>query len=235
MNEIKVFNYESAAIRTVSIAGEPWWVAKDICDAIGLTNPTEAVKSVDADDLSRAEVIDTMGRKQSANIVNESGLYTLILRSEKPEAKAFKKWITSEVLPSIRKTGSYTNPKFVVPQTYPEALRLAANLAEENETMRPKALIHDRIADAKGYKTIREVAAILNIGANTLFALLRDMGILYRENTTNLPKREHIEAGRFIVIEEPFQKGSETCVYSKVLVTPKGELWLAKILEEYAA
>lgn len=107
MNELKVFEFESTRVRTVMIGDQPWVVAKDICEAMHLSNPTEAVKSVDPDDLTQTEVIDAMGRSQTANVVNESGLYTLILRSDKPEAKAFKKWVTAEVLPSIRKSGGY--------------------------------------------------------------------------------------------------------------------------------
>jgi prophage antirepressor-like protein len=87
--------------------GNPWWVAKDVCDVLGLDNVTWALKKLDEDEFSTAKVIDAMGREQETYVVNESGLYALIMTSRKPEAKAFKKWVTSEVLPSIRKTGSY--------------------------------------------------------------------------------------------------------------------------------
>lgn len=105
MNEI--LKFEGHDIRMVDQDGEPWWVVKDICDSLGLSNPSETVKRIDSDDLSQIEVIDGLGRKQKTYVVNQAGVYSLVLRSEKPEAKRFKRWITHEVLPSIRKTGSY--------------------------------------------------------------------------------------------------------------------------------
>ena len=109
-----------------------------------------------------------------------------------------------------------------------------AALLDEKRVMLPKAKVYDRIADASGTKSIQEVAAQMNIGSNTLFAVLRDKGILFREGSSNLPKREHIEAGRFIVVEEPFRVSGEDRVYSRTRVTPKGELWLAQIIEKGA-
>lgn len=101
-------------------------------------------------------------------------------------------------------------------------------LTIENETMRPKAIIHDKIANAEGLKTMAQTAAVLNIGVNTLFSILRGDGIFYYDsNGINLPYREHIEADRFRVIEEPYKRGGVDHVYSKIMVTPKGEIWLA--------
>lgn len=109
MNELKIFENEHfGQVRALEITGEPWFVAKDVCDILGLTNVTETLKRVEKDDLSTTEVIDSIGRKQRVYIINEYGLYDLIFLSRKPEAKAFKRWITHEVIPSIRKTGSYS-------------------------------------------------------------------------------------------------------------------------------
>jgi len=105
MNEVTVFRFEGTReIRTVLKDGEPWFVAKDICDILELTNPTVAIESLDDDERSKY----FLGRQGEVNIINESGLYALVFKSRKPEAKAFRKWVTSEVLPAIRKTGQYT-------------------------------------------------------------------------------------------------------------------------------
>lgn len=107
-NEVQVWNYEGAEVRTVQIDGEPWFVLADICRELEISHVKDTATRIDEDDLGQTEVIDRMGRSQKAWIINESGLYTVILRSDKPQAKPFRKWVTSVVLPSIRKTGSYS-------------------------------------------------------------------------------------------------------------------------------
>ena len=106
MHAITPFTYGDATIRTVTVGGEPWFVAKDVCDALGISNPTDALKRLDDDERARFN----LGRQGEANFVNEPGLYSLILASRKPEAKAFKRWITHEVLPAIRRDGGYISP-----------------------------------------------------------------------------------------------------------------------------
>ena len=107
-NEVQVWNYEGAEVRTVQIDGEPWFVLADICRELEISHVKDTATRIDEDDLGQTEVIDRMGRSQKAWIINESGLYAVILRSDKPQAKPFRKWVTSEVLPSIRKHGSYS-------------------------------------------------------------------------------------------------------------------------------
>lgn len=107
-NEVRVWNYEGAEVRTVQIDGEPWFVLADICRELEISHVKDTATRIDEDDIGQTEVIDRMGRSQKVWIVNESGLYTVILRSDKPQAKPFRKWVTSVVLPSIRKTGSYS-------------------------------------------------------------------------------------------------------------------------------
>lgn len=109
MNKIKIWNYDNLEIRTIEKDGEPWWVLSDVCKVLGLSNPSKVAQRLDEDERSNFE----LGRQGTAIIINESGLYSVILRSDKPEAKPFRKWVTSEVLPSIRKTGSYQ----IVPDT----------------------------------------------------------------------------------------------------------------------
>lgn len=110
MNNIQIFKYENNDVRTVELNGEPWFVLKDVCAVLGLGTVSKVADRLDADEKGMNQ-IHTPGGMQDVTVINESGLYNVILRSDKPEAKPFRKWVTSEVLPSIRKTGSYTVPK----------------------------------------------------------------------------------------------------------------------------
>lgn len=114
MDAVTVFNFNQSQVRTVIRDGEPWFVAKDVCDILELTNPTMALEFLDADErgsLRITEGTSSLGGNPNVNIISESGLYALIFKSRKPEAKAFRKWVTSEVLPTIRKTGQYVSPR----------------------------------------------------------------------------------------------------------------------------
>lgn len=110
MSNIQIFNYQSNEVRTVEMGGEPWFVLKDVCNILGISKYRDTAARLDADERGSVEV-DTLGGTQQVIAVNESGLYHVILRSDKPEAAPFRKWVTSEVLPQIRKTGSYMLPK----------------------------------------------------------------------------------------------------------------------------
>lgn len=107
MNDLQIFNYHDTPIRTVEKDGELWWVLKDVCDVLGISRARDVAARLDSDEAVLTGVIDGAGREQPTYIVNEPGLYNVILRSDKPEAKDFKRWVTHEVLPSIRRTGSY--------------------------------------------------------------------------------------------------------------------------------
>lgn len=111
MNKLKIFDYHGTEIRVTDKNGEPWWVLKDVCNVLDISHIKDTASRLDSDEVGQTEVIDSLGRKQIAWCVNESGLYNVILRSDKPEAKPFKKWVTSEVLPSIRKHGAYMTPE----------------------------------------------------------------------------------------------------------------------------
>lgn len=107
-NEVRVWNYESSEVRTVQVNGEPWFVLSDVCKVLELSTPARVAERLEKDEVSQTHTIDRMGREQKTTIINESGLYAVVLRSDKPQAKPFRKWVTSEVLPSIRKHGSYS-------------------------------------------------------------------------------------------------------------------------------
>ena len=152
MGAIIPFQFEAHAVRVqVDGAGLPWFNASDVCNALEMGNPSQAIKShVDGDDLQKLEVIDNLGRTQRANHVNESGLYALILGSTKDAAKRFKRWLTSEVLPAIRKTGSYAAPSALAALPAPTHDRVSAIL-----------LIGEAVAKVPGVKTGIAMAATL--------------------------------------------------------------------------
>ncbi|MCY8409014.1 Bro-N domain-containing protein [Bacillus haynesii] len=131
MNELqKVFNYQDQQVRTVVKDGEPWFVAKDVCDVLGITDARKSVNLLDEDERNSVPITDSLGRDQETFIINEPGLYSLILRSRKPEAKQFKRWITHEVIPTIRKTGSYQMEQ---PKTPLEVLQGTINQLVEHD------------------------------------------------------------------------------------------------------
>jgi prophage antirepressor-like protein len=137
MNELqRVFDFRGQGVRTINQNDEPWFVAKDVCEILEIKNNRDAVGRLDSDEKDAVGLTDTMGRRQVLSIVNESGLYELIFASRKPEAKLFKKWVKQEVLPSIRKTGQYSNVKVLDERrALIESLKLTADTAEKVDEM----------------------------------------------------------------------------------------------------
>lgn len=129
MNELKVFNYQDNEVRTVEVNGEPWFVLKDVCNVLGLGSAHKVADRLDEDERNQIPLTDSLGREQETTIVNESGLYNVLLRSDKPEAKPLRKWVTSEVLPSIRKTGSYAQKPLSPVEMF--AMQAQINLEQE--------------------------------------------------------------------------------------------------------
>lgn len=131
MNELVIFDYNNKEMRTVQLNGEPWFVLKDVCQVLDLGSPHKVAERLDEDEWNQIPVTDSLGRQQSTTIINESGLYAVILRSDKPEAKPFRKWVTSEVLPSIRKTGRYeARPVSEVDRLLADAQERTARVSE---------------------------------------------------------------------------------------------------------
>lgn len=167
MNEIKAFENETfGSVRTMDLEGDVWFVGKDVAEILGYTNPSKALADhVDEEDKLNNESLSSLGQR-GGWLINESGLYSLVLSSKLPTARQFKRWVTSEVLPAIRKTGEYH-----VPQTYLDALKdLVASeeekerLALENEQMKPKAEFYDAVTDSKDAIPMGEVAKVLDCG-----------------------------------------------------------------------
>lgn len=216
MNKIKVFeNPEFGSIRTVEQDGEPWLAGKDVAAALGYSNPRDAIsKHVDDEDKGVAKC-DTLGGNQNMTIINESGLYSLILSSRLPTAKKFKHWVTSEVLPSIRKTGGYISGQENMSDSelMAKALLVAQRQINQRDAriaeMQPKALFADSVAASKTSILIGELAKILkqngveNMGQNRLFEWLRSNGYLIRRKGTdyNMPTQRAMELKLFEIKE----------------------------------
>lgn len=243
MNELTIFeNEEFGKVRVVEIDNEPWFVGKDIAVILGYANTKDAISyHVDDEDKYMGSdnttpyILDDLGRKQYPTFINESGVYSLVFGSKLPKAKMFKHWVTSEVLPSIRKTGGYH-----VPKTYAEALRAYADaveakeqLALENKELKPKADFFDAVTDSKDAIDMKSVANVLNvpdIGRTNLFRFLREQKILMSDNR---PYQEYIDRGYFRVVEQKFDKGyGEIGINIKTLVFQKGVDYIRKRLNE---
>lgn len=159
MKDLVKFEFKSHEVRTVIIDGEPWFVAKDVCDVLDIQNPSDALKSLDADEritLDNPEGNPRAGNPLTFNAVSESGLYALIFKSRKPQAKAFRKWVTSEVLPQIRKTGKYEVQK--TPQTYIEALEaLIIAEKEKQKLIESNTELEIKLDEAKEWYSIKRM------------------------------------------------------------------------------
>lgn len=184
------FVFADQTIRVEMINGEPWFIAKDVCDILGIKNSRHALILLDADEKG-VILTDTPGGKQEMATVNESGLYSLIMNSRKPEAKAFRKWVTSEVLPAIRKDGGYMIAK---PEETPEELALRAltvlqATVERQKAMlavaTPKAAALDILAEKEGSYCITDAAKLLQIRPSELFDYLQAHGWIYRRMSSN--------------------------------------------------
>lgn len=226
MEELQVFNSdEFGTIRIKTIDGEPWFVAKDVADKLGYAQTSNMMKRIDEED-SKSSILDGMNMKSS--LINESGLYSAIIGSKLDSAKRFKHWVTSDVLPSIRKNGGYiANQENLTPeQIVANALIVAQNIIAQKEKqiedMRPKADFFDSVADSKTAISMNEVSKVLGIkglGRNNLFEFLRDNAILDR---WNVPYQKYIDCGWFRVIEQKYTKNGEEHISIKTLVYQKG-------------
>lgn len=234
MNTLQKFNFNGQQVRTFLISGEPHFAAADVCHVLEVGNPSQAMTRLDEDERT---LISNEGREM--NVVTESGLYSLILGSRKHEAKVFKRWVTHEVLPAIRRTGAYGAA--VVPQSLPEALRAYAAEVEAREALEakvaadaPKVLFADSVATSETTILVGDLAKILRgngvmVGANRLFAQLREDGYLIRRQGTdwNMPTQRAMELGLFKVKETAVTHSDGHVTVSKTpKVTGKGQAYL---------
>lgn len=233
MNNIQIFKYENNDVRTVEMNGEPWFVLKDVCGVLGLSNHKVTAQRLDRDEVSQTYLTDSIGRKQETTVINESGLYSVILRSDKPEAKPFRKWVTSEVLPSIRKNGGYiAGQEQMTPEELMAKALLVANktLAErdariseltvQNTIMQPKAEYFDELVDRNTLTNFRETAKELGISEKAFIRFLIDKKYIFRNQRGKLMPYANRSDGLFEVEECYNEKTNWSGI--QTLVTPKG-------------
>lgn len=248
-NEIQRFDFKGESLRALTNkAGEPWFVLKDYMSILDLGNPTETVKMFDDDEFSTTEVIDSIGRRQQAYIISEPGLYRLVMRSRKPEAKEFQRWVTHEVLPSIRKHGAYmTQQTLDKALTSPDFLiQLATKLKEEQEKVKklePKAQALDDFTNVEDKLLVRDAAKVLSnagtpIKEKQLREWMADHNWIFKSGGSWRATAEHCTAGHLVMVMS--QKhgvkddGTEFAFPPTVRITRKGLTLLHKRLGEIA-
>lgn len=239
MNELQLFNFEGNDVRTLNHDEQIWFAAPDVTKALELSNTTVAVSSLDDDERAKFN----LGRQGGTNFISEPGLYKLVGASHKPAAKRFNRWVTHEVLPSIRKHGAYMTPETIEKAIYdPDfIIKLATQLKNEqartavltadNEKMKPKALFADAVATSHTTILVGELAKLLrqngvDIGQNRLFKMLRDQGYLINRKGSdwNMPTQRSMDMKLFRVKETTIGHSDGSVSISKtVKVTGKGQ------------
>lgn len=249
MNQPQIFNFEQNEVRTILVNDEPYFVGKDVAEVLGYSNTQKAILNhVDEEDKGVTKW-DTLGGKQNMTIINESGLYSLILKSKLPSARKFKRWVTSEVLPSIRKNGAYLIDQKAYeithnPNSLADLLLQAGEQLKQKDLviqeMQPKALFSDAVRGSVNSCLIKELATILkqngiNIGQNRLFIWLRENGYLCRDGRRkNQPTQRSMDLG-IMDVREHVRTNSQGELVTKFtpLVTGKGQQYfINKFLNE---
>ena len=249
MNNLQIFNYNGNEVRTIQKDGEPWWVLKDVCGILGISKYRDTASRLDEDERGSVRV-DTPGGEQEMTVVNESGLYNVILRSDKPEAKPFRKWVTSEVLPSIRKHGAYMTPQKIEevllnPDTI---IKLATELKAEQEKRvaleskveqdKPLVAFANSVSVAKTSILVGELAKLLkqngvDMGQNRLFAWMRENGYLISRKGTdyNMPTQRSMEMELFEIKLTTISHGDgHTSISKTPKVTGKGQIYFINLV-----
>lgn len=245
--EIQTFNFENQQVRTVEIENEPYFVGKDVATILGYSNTRKAlIDHVDVEDKKDGVTIrDSIGRNQNAVIINESGLYSLILSSKLPNAKKFKRWVTSEVLPTIRKHGAYLTPdKIEEALLNPDTLiNLATQLKQEREArliaeqrvneLTPKATYYDLVLANKSLVTITVIAKDYGMSGKAMNKLLHELGVQYKQGSTWLLYAKYQKTGwthsETVMIKD--KNGNDKAVLNTKW-TQKGRLGLYNLLKE---
>ena len=213
MKSLELFHFKGKQVRTIQLEGEPWFVAADVCDVLGLNNPSQALSYLDRDErrLITNEAWRTNGNMA---VVSEPGLYSLVLRSRRPEAKGFRRWIAHEVIPALRQCGEYRLPAVssvaavtagqLLQFSRRDLLNLALEAEAECEELRPKAAFFDRVADSSDSFSLAETAKMLETegyGRNNLIKFLRREGILM---ASNVAKQRYIDRGYFHIVQSEY-------------------------------
>ncbi len=251
-NNMMIFESKDfGQVRSVLKDGEPWFVASDVCKAAGIVNAKDAITKLDDDEKSGVGITDPHGREQTTNCVSEAGLYTLILKSRKPQAKAFRRWITHEVIPSIRKHGAYVADSVLNQlDEHPELVsdfiqQLRAENAEarknrelleqartENALLAPKANYYDAFVDAESLTCLRYTAKEIGVPQKKFIGYLLEKGYVFRDRHRN--GRVFARAGKrndpLFMTKDFYLPGGEKSEYT--LVTPAGKAHFLKAAEK---
>lgn len=238
MNEVQLFNFENHEVRSLLINSEPWFIGKDVADVLGYSNSRKAMADhVDDEDkevlTSRNVTLENIPNR-GITVVNESGLYSLILSSKLPSAKKFKRWVTSEVLPALRKTGQYAKElsgQELMAKALIEAQSVLAAKDKQIEQMKQKVVFADAVATSHTSILVGELAKILKqngieMGQKRLFAWLREKGYLIKRQGTdyNMPTQKAMELGLFEIKEGSYVNGSGVNITTKTpKITGKGQ------------
>lgn len=244
MNELQLFNFENNQVRTLLINDEPWFVGKDVAEILGYSKARNAIAThVDDDDKKGAPIQGDLGGTQEMTVINESGVYALVFGSKLPNAKKFKHWVTSEVLPTLRKTGGYTMPK-----TYLEALKAFTAEVEKNEMLslenkiqtqqinelKPKADYTDKILKTTDLMTITQIAKDYGMSAKQFNAMLHDYKVQFKQNGQWLLYSKHQSKGYTSSETVEFDRPDGTVgVRLNTKWTQKGRLFLYGLLKKH--
>jgi len=244
---IKIFENEKfGKIRTLIINGDPWFILADICKVLEISNSRMVGGRLDEDELMSVR-LTSGGQRREMTAVSESGLYDVILRSDKPQAKPFRKWVTTEILPTIRRTGGYVGNEDMFVESYlPFADDAVKNLfrlnlmtiRQLNEKIRrdePLVQFANQVADTENVIDIGKMAKLANeenirIGRNTLFRWLKGRKILM---SNNIPYQQFIDRGYFVVKESVYEQYGMQKTYQQTYVTGKGQQYIIRLLKEY--
>lgn len=234
------FEFDGSTIRALTIDGDPWFIAKDVAELLGYVRSRDAVAQHCRGAVKRR--LPTISGEQDVTVIPERDVYRLVMRSKLPAAERFEEWVVGEVLPAIRKTGSYAVaalPNFADPvaaarawadakEGEQRAAALAAERAILIEQQQPKVDFHDRYAVSTGNKGVREVAKLLRANERVFIAwLTREDGPMYRLAGALTPKAPHLDAGRFAVKAGTAEHGESSHAYNQAKFTPKGVTWIA--------
>lgn len=251
MNELQIFSYEGQEVRTVQKDGAPWWVLRDVCDVLDINNSRMVAERLDEDEKG-VSTIDTLGGEQELTVISESGLYNVILLSRKPQAKKFKRWVTHEVLPSIRKVGLYATPQAIQkllndPDFLIQALQELKVIREKNATlsedlniknqqiveMRPKASYYDLILNCKDAVAITTIAKDYGKSGQWMNDFLHSLGVQYKQGKIWLLYQKYAEQG-YTVTKTHSYAGRGGQIHSKVHTywTQKGRLFIYGLLKD---
>lgn len=222
--------------------GEAWFVLKDVCEVLNIADHKVVVRRLDEDEVCQTPLTDSMGRQQSTTIINESGLYHVILRSDKPEAAPFRRWVTNDVLPAIRKTGSYNAPQLTRSQLLATALIAAHEELEEKDKqiaeLTPKGVFADAVSASSQSILVGEMAKLLSqngiqMGQNRLFSWLRENGYLIKDRKRtdyNMPTQKSMELHLFEIKETSIaHSDGHTSINKTPKVTGIGQVYFVNL------